>query len=224
MMIKNLDEWNSIKSLLTGCEEWDNVINDPLYRSIGEDEDRVASETLARLSGKYNMELLIHYAEDTLDKHQKFDERGLINKMLDSVAAALRKFWCWVAHTVFHIPQLQSVQQVTDRILYDLVNSIPLQEEKEQDDQPQYSIGPVVDDRHITDATVIKQGCGYAVRCKIDGIKQSACALSSQEQKNYLQLLDSGDKKKLSEYLTTLAEKHFSSVYEKSLQIITFKR
>ena len=235
MMIKNPDEWAIVKSLLSEKQEWQGVVNDPLYKSISDDDDRVASETLARLSGKSNMQLLAHYAEDTLHKQHISDERSLINKMLNSVTTALKKFWGWVAHTVFHIPQLQSVQQVTDRILYDLVNSTPLTQEKELDDQPQYSIikemeseieislkGRIIDiddpdilkknpfdDNRISRPTIIKQGFGYAIRCKIDGIQQSASTLSSQEQKNYLQLLDSGDKKKLSEYLTTLAEKYF---------------
>ena len=209
MMIKNPDEWAIVKSLLSEKQEWQGVVNDPLYKSISDDDDRVASETLARLSGKSNMQLLAHYAEDTLHKHHISDERSLINKMLDSVTAALRKFWGWVAHTVFHIPQLQSVQQVTDRILYDLVNSIPLQQEKEQDDQPQYSIGSAKQNR-ITDINIIKQGVGYGIRCKVDGVQQPAETIKFSEELKYDRIRSSGNKIMLEEYLSSLAEKYFS--------------
>ena len=240
MMVQNPEQWESIKTLLMDSEEWGKVIEDPLYTSISDDEDRVASETLARLSGRNNQDLLVHYAEDTLNRHTSVDERGLLNRMLDATLTALKQFWGWVGKNIFHIPELQSVRQITDKVLGDLLQSTPLEQAESKHDLPQYSIlkdmkneiynsfkNQIIDlddpsileknpfDKNIvTSPVVIKHGSGFGIRCKVDGQQQSAEELTPTEVQQYNRLLQSGNMDELKKYVSSLAEKHFGNKIE----------
>ncbi len=44
--------WNNVKSLMKRLPQWQQVLNDPNYQDIAGNEDSVASEVLARYSGK----------------------------------------------------------------------------------------------------------------------------------------------------------------------------
>lgn len=250
MMVQNPEQWESIKTLLMDSEEWGKVIEDPLYTSISDDEDRVASEILARLSGRNNQDLLVHYAEDTLNRHSSVDERSLVNRMLDATLTALKQFWGWVGKNIFHIPELQSVRKITDKVLGDLLQSTPLEQTESKHDRPQYSIlkemeyriegslknkiidldDPSIleknpfDDNIITSPKIINHGSGLGIRCKIDGVQQSAEALTAMEIQKYNRLLQAGNIDELKKYTVHLAERHFGSQTEDEQQNRSFKR
>ena len=131
MMKQNPKGWNSIKGLLKGTDIWDEVVNDPNYSKIKDDEDAVASEAISRLSGSKNAAKLEAMAQKMIDdakgNMQKVKARGLIQNIKD----ALNKFWSWVGKHLFEIENFNSIDEVTDRVLYDLVNKTDLGELRE---------------------------------------------------------------------------------------------
>lgn len=74
--------WEEGKALLKQSEVWNEVVNDPLYAGIREDEDAVASEVLARIVGQENEE----FVRSLLDPTQKLGKgKGLIAQIRDWV-------------------------------------------------------------------------------------------------------------------------------------------
>ena len=125
-MQKNPKGWQSIKDLLRGTPVWNEVLNDTNYKNIQGNEDAVASEVLSRISGKENAAKLEQMAQQMIDEAKgtarKLEARGLIQNIKD----ALNKFWNWVGTELFGIEKFESVEQVTDRVLYDLMNKTDL--------------------------------------------------------------------------------------------------
>ena len=126
MMQNNPKGWNSIKQLLKKTPVWNEVIKDKNYESISKDEDAVASEVLSRISGSKNAEKLEQMAQQMLDNAKgtmrKAEARGLIQNIKD----ALDKFWNWVGKELFKIENFSSIDEVTDRVLWDLMNQTDL--------------------------------------------------------------------------------------------------
>lgn len=128
MMQKNPKGWQSIKDLLRGTPVWNEVLNDPNYSNIHNNEDLVASEVLSRISGRENAAKLEKMAQQMLDEAKgtarKLEARGLIQRIND----ALNQFWNWVGVELFGIEKFESVEQITDRVLWDLMNKTDLGE------------------------------------------------------------------------------------------------
>lgn len=126
MMQKNPKGWNSVKSLLKGTPVWNDVLNDANYSNIHGNEDFVASEVLSRLSGADNAAKLEKMAQQMIDEAKgtmrKAEARGLIQRIKD----ALNEFWSWVGTELFGIEKFESIEQVTDRVLWDLMNNTDL--------------------------------------------------------------------------------------------------
>ena len=76
----------------------------------------------------------------------------------------------------------------------------------------------------ITSPTVINLGSGLGIRCKIDGVQQSAEALTAMEIQKYNRLLQAGNIDELKKYTVHLAERHFGSRTEEEQQNRSFKR
>ena len=203
MMIRNPDQWDSIKSLLSKTQEWHNVYNDPLYTAIREDEDRIASETLARLSGRENMKLLDHYAYDTLSMNSNLQERSLIEKLLDNTFEALRQFWNWVSNKIFRIPELQVLSQITDKILFDLLDGVHLPQDEIRENNTDLHIVNL--NPRVTDVQIKTRPDGNKyISCRIDGIQQMAERIKDTD----LHRLDILNGKNL------LAEKYFQKALD----------
>lgn len=128
MMQKNPKGWDSIKQLLKKTPVWKEVINDSNYKNIKNDEDAVASEVLSRISGSKNAAKLEQMAQQMIDDAKgtmrKVEARGLIQNLKD----ALNQFWSWVGKELFGIENFNSIDEITDRVLYDLVNKTDLGE------------------------------------------------------------------------------------------------
>jgi hypothetical protein len=126
MMRKNPKGWNSIKKLLKGTPVWSEVVSDPNYRDIANNEDAVASEVLSRISGAENAQKLEQMAQEMIDNAKgtmrKAEARGIIQNIKD----ALNKFWNWVGKELFGIENFNSINEVTDRVLWDLMNQTDL--------------------------------------------------------------------------------------------------
>lgn len=144
MIQKNPKGWNSIKQLLKGTPVWNEVMNDPNYSNIHNDEDAVASEALSRISGSENAAKMEQMAQKMIDEAKgtarKLEARGLIQNMGD----ALSKFWNWVGTNLFGIEKFKSVEQITDRVLYDLLNNTNLGELSEGQVETQIVTDPKV--------------------------------------------------------------------------------
>ena len=120
--------WNNIKDLLRGTPVWDEVVADKAYSNL-DGEDQIASEALARMSGRDNAKRMTEKAREIIDAAKKegifaeAETRTLIQRMRD----ALMKFWKWVGTNLFDIERFDNVSEVTDRVLYDLVNKTDLE-------------------------------------------------------------------------------------------------
>lgn len=126
MMQKNPKGWNSVKNLLKGTPVWSEVLSDSNYSNIHNDEDAVASEVLSRISGPKNALKLEQMAQQMIDEAKgamrKLEAQGLIQRIKD----ALNEFWNWVGVELFGIENFESIEQVTDRVLWDLMNNTDL--------------------------------------------------------------------------------------------------
>jgi len=75
MRRKNADGWNSVKQLLKDTSVWSEVLNDPNYQDIRDNEDSVASEVLSRISGKENAKKFEEQAKKTLAETRGIEKR-----------------------------------------------------------------------------------------------------------------------------------------------------
>ena len=126
MMKQNKQGWNSIKSLLKDTPVWKEVIADPNYSNIKDNEDAVASEVLSRISGKKNAAKMEEEAQRAIDEAKGVFEKAEAATVLFNLKRALKQFWHWVGKNVFGIKDFKNIEEVTDRVLYDLLNNTKL--------------------------------------------------------------------------------------------------
>ena len=113
--------WNNIKSLLKDNPLVKEILGEKGYEGL--DEDGLYSEVLSRVSGKANAGKLEEAAQRLLDAgHSK----SKVKEMLSNFKEAVKKAWSWIGKELFGIEKFDSVEEVTDRILYDLVNKTDL--------------------------------------------------------------------------------------------------
>ncbi len=128
----NPDGWQSIKELLRGTPIWDEVINDPNYADIRNYEDAVASEALSRMSGRENARRMEQEARRMIDDAQGIFEKAEATTLVERMRKALREFWNWVGKSLFGIKSFGSIEEVTDRVLWDLIHNSQLNVESSQ--------------------------------------------------------------------------------------------
>ena len=133
MMIKNKKGWDSIKALLKDTPVWKEVIADPNYSNIKDNEDAVASEVLSRISGKKNAAKMEEEAQRAIDEAKGVFEKAEAATVLLNLKRALKQFWHWVGKNVFGIKDFKNIDEVTDRVLYDLLNNTKLTEEDNEE-------------------------------------------------------------------------------------------
>ena len=131
MKVHNMKGWKSIKELLVDTPIWDEVLNDENYSNIRNDEDSVASEVLSRISGKENAKRMEEEAQKVIADSKDLIEKAETLSVLNRVRKALKTFWSWVGKELFDIEKFNSINEVTDRVLYDLVNGTALQVQNE---------------------------------------------------------------------------------------------
>ena len=249
MQIANPEGWQSVKDIMRQDPLWRDVKDDFNYADIADDEDMVVSEVLSRRSEQNNSVLLERQAQKVL-REDSLDLDYQANQLLFKMKEALNTFWDWVTTKLFNMKRFQSMEQISNRVLYDLVNSTELGRTESKHNQPQYSIlkkmennignslrNQIIDlddpsileknpfDKNIvTSPKIIKHGMGYGVRCKVNGIWQSAETLTATEVQKYNRLLQSGNIDELNRYVVHLAESHFGDKAEKQQQNRSFKR
>lgn len=130
MMIKNKQGWNSIKSLLKDTPVWKEVIADPNYSNIKDNEDAVASEVLSRISGKKNAAKMEEEAQRVIDEAKGVFEKAEATTILTNLKKALNSLWKWVSKNIFDVKEFSSINEVTDKVLYDLIHGTKLINDK----------------------------------------------------------------------------------------------
>ena len=126
MRERNAEGWKSIKDLLQGSPMWEEVMHDPNYSHIKGDEDAVASEVLSRISGKENAKRFEEEAKKVIDETRDLLEKARAVMLLNNVGRAVKQFWNWVGRHLFGIKRFASIDEVTDRVLYDLASKTNL--------------------------------------------------------------------------------------------------
>ena len=121
MMQNNAKGWQSVKDLLRDTPAWNEVMNDANYRNIHSNEDAVASEVIARLSGKNGAQKMQEMAQRLINEGNP-DAQTLI----DRIRQALQDFWHWVGVNLFDIQEFESIDEITDRVLWDMVQGTDL--------------------------------------------------------------------------------------------------
>lgn len=112
MQYNNPKGWQSIVNLLKeNTEEWNRVVVElkTLHAKFDLNDNLIASELLAQLSGKVNAAKLEQNTES-----------------LPKLLQALKAFWDWVNKNLFGIEKFNNLDEVTDRIIYDLFNQTDL--------------------------------------------------------------------------------------------------
>lgn len=130
MRQRNEKGWQRVKNLLKGTPIWDEVLNDPNYRAISADEDAVASEALSRISGRENAKKMEAEAQRMIDEADGIAEKAEAVSLLDRMRRALDAFWRWIGKNLFGIKKFESIEEVTDRVLYDLTTGTDLQNDR----------------------------------------------------------------------------------------------
>ena len=130
MMIKNKKGWDSIKSLLKDTPVWKEVIADPNYSNIKDNEDAVASEVLSRISGKKNAAKMEEEAQRAIDEAKGVFEKARATTILTNLKKALNSLWKWVSKNIFDVKEFSSINEVTDKVLYDLIHGTKLINDK----------------------------------------------------------------------------------------------
>lgn len=123
----NPEGWKSIVKLLKGTPVWNEVMADTNYANIHSSENQVASEALSRISGRENSAKMEAMAQQMIDENANDTvKKNRARKLLDRMRKSLQEFWSWVGKELFGIKNFESIEQVTDRILYDLVSGTDL--------------------------------------------------------------------------------------------------
>lgn len=133
MKQNNPKGWESIKNLLKDTPIWNEVITDDNYKNIRGNEDSVASEVLSRISGKENAAKMEAEAQKMIDEANGNIAKARVKELINRVKKAVEKFWNWVGTELFKIEEFDSVEQVADRVLYDLLNKTDLGNTKSDD-------------------------------------------------------------------------------------------
>ena len=130
MMKQNKQGWDSIKSLLKDTPVWKEVITDPNYSNIKDNEDAVASEVLSRISGKKNAAKMEEEAQRAIDEAKGVFEKARATTILTNLKKALNSLWKWVSKNIFDVKEFSSINEVTDKVLYDLIHGTKLINDK----------------------------------------------------------------------------------------------
>ena len=168
--------------------------NDSNYNYIKNNEDAIASEALARISGKENAAKLMAIAQKTVwqDSLKGIETKPYV--ILNRLKNAVSKFWGWIGKHMFDIQHFNSIGEITDRVLYDLLRGDKIETGKV------LHCGPPSDTSRISHIQVFKGRGGQPhIRCKVDGEQQMGVPVKPQD------LYAIHDKSRLSE----LAERYF---------------
>lgn len=187
----NPEGWRSVKDLLRATPLWSEVTSDSLYLNIRDNDDLVASEALARISGRVNAAKLEKMAGGAVP--------AMAASILERLRQALHTFWSWVGRHMFDIRSFRSVDEVTDRVLHDLLRGHRLEPGRVLASAPDAEVSRI---SHV--AVFNGRGGVPHIRCKVDGVQQTGVPVKPQD-------LDSISDRSL---LPVLAERYFAKALD----------
>ena len=129
MQRNNRAGWENIKEIFKQSPLWEYVKNDPNYKDRLTTDDAICSELLARFSSKQGAERLDEVARDFIyEEQQKGGSLGAarVRQFINHARQAIKSFWKWVGKNLFGITKFDSMEDVADRVLYDLLNATKL--------------------------------------------------------------------------------------------------
>lgn len=122
--------WENIKTLLQN-DELAKKINEELnlnanYKEIS--NDRIIGEIIARLSGQLGRERL-----EKIQNQLNGETKNLFDRLIDSI----REFWNWIGTNIFQLENISNVDELVDRVLYDMINGINNNSQQQTNQTPQ---------------------------------------------------------------------------------------
>lgn len=149
--------------------------------------------------------------------HTRMGERGFDLLLTDGKQRVVDARAIWAAEDSMYVTP-HSRYLVTERQSRTLEQMQPATEQDTGENLLTPSVKTSLDgmeaSERITDIAVIRQNMGYGIRCKVDGIQQSARNLNMLECKKYDELLKVGDSEALKSYKKSLAESYFPEKQE----------
>ncbi len=124
LQMENPELWEQIKGLLKDTPEWKRIASSKGYKHIRRNEDRLAGEVLAHISGKKNAERMEAEAKRMIDEAPTLDEAAKAANLLGRMRDALKKFWTWVGKTLLGKKGNINIDQVSNMVLADLTNGV----------------------------------------------------------------------------------------------------
>ncbi len=143
------DLWENIKDLMRVDEHsqkvYQKLLGDENYSQIHDNEDKLYEEVLTQMGGRKNRERFEQAAREVIDEAPTAAEAVKVANVISRIRRAFRKLWDWVGKSLFQIKKFRSVDEVTDRMMYDFVEgnlaaAKPLPAEKEAA-QPEFQVG-----------------------------------------------------------------------------------
>lgn len=88
--------WNEVVEAMKLSPVWNEVANDANYSNIHGNDSRMASEVLARLSGRENYRRTMEQAKKEIEQAKTIEEKAEKISQWAKIKAALKNFWNWV--------------------------------------------------------------------------------------------------------------------------------
>ena len=123
LMKKNPKLWAEIKNLLKDSEWVDAIQSMDEYKYALDNEDLLYSEVLSRISGERNGEKFESMAFKLIEEVNSVEKKVDLKRGLEKLRDALKRFWEWVGVNLFGMKEFKSVDDVCDRVLFDLLNA-----------------------------------------------------------------------------------------------------
>lgn len=123
LMKKNPKLWAEIKNLLKDSEWVDKIQSMDAYKYTLDNEDLLYSEVLSHISGERNGEKFESMAFKLIEEVNSVEKKVDLKRGLEKLRDALKRFWEWVGVNLFGMKEFKSVDDVCDRVLFDLLNA-----------------------------------------------------------------------------------------------------
>lgn len=123
LMKKNPKLWAEIKNLLKDSEWVDKIQSMEEYKDTLDNEDLLYSEVFSRISGERNGEKFESMAFKLIEEVNSVEKKVDLKRGLEKLRDALKRFWEWVGVNLFGMKEFKSVDDVCDRVLFDLLNA-----------------------------------------------------------------------------------------------------
>ena len=125
MRTNNLELWEQIRDMLIkGNPMYDEIKKSAAYSKIKNNDDKIAEEILARISGKQNAKRMEDAARQLMDENPGTEGAVEAASLLGRLRDALHRFWTWCGRTLFGKTGNITTEQVTEMVLADLVNGV----------------------------------------------------------------------------------------------------